>query len=202
MSTSYPLYICCREFPGVPRGDYLLATGARCSPKPRRMTFAGGCSPMLSRMELPGDYLRATGARCSPVAADEWLSPGDYLRARGARCSPGGRLQIQKRKAARRSFFMAVLQKKKLACFSVILPQKKDTDVVRVFAFLELAERGGFEPPEPIRVQRFSRPPRSTAPASLRSFRGQGLWFGSEAEICRQRQTRWYIPASLRGWQR
>ena len=48
-------------------------------------------------------------------------------------------------------------------------------------AFLELAERGGFEPPEPIRVQRFSSPPRSTAPASLRSFRGQGLWFGSEA---------------------
>ena len=47
---------------------------------------------------------------------------------------------------------------------------KKDTDVVRVFAFLELAERGGFEPPEPIRVQRFSRPPRSTAPASLRLF--------------------------------
>ena len=96
--------------------------------------------------------------------------PGDYLRAGGARCSPGGRLQIQKRKAARRSFFMAVLQKKKLACFSVILPQKKDTDVVRVFAFLDLAERGGFEPPEPIRVQRFSRPPRSTAPASLRLF--------------------------------
>ncbi len=118
----------------------------------------------------PGDYLRAGGARCSPVAADEWLSPGDYLRAGGARCSPGGRLQIQKRKAARRSFFMAVLQKKKLACFSVILPQKKDTDFVRVFAFLDLAERGGFEPPEPIRVQRFSRPPRSTAPASLRLF--------------------------------
>ena len=57
MSTSYPLYICCREFPGVPRGDYLLATGARCSPKPRRMTFAGGCSPMLSRMELPAGGL-------------------------------------------------------------------------------------------------------------------------------------------------
>ena len=144
-----------------------------------------------------------TGTYHLPRNSCEFLRfGGDYLRARGARCSPGGRLQIQKRKAARRSFFMAVLQKKKLACFSVILPQKKDTDVVRVFAFLDLAERGGFEPPEPIRVQRFSRPPRSTAPASLRSFRGQGLWFGSEAEICRQRQTRWYIPASLRGWQR
>ena len=32
----------------------------------------------------------------------------------------------------------------------------------------DLAERGGFEPPEPIRAQRFSRPPDSTALASLR----------------------------------
>ena len=32
----------------------------------------------------------------------------------------------------------------------------------------EMAEREGFEPPVPVRVQRFSRPPRSTAPASLR----------------------------------
>ena len=100
-------------------GDYLLATGARCSPKPRRMTFAGGCSPMLSRMELPGgitfapqapgvplglpsrhrrsmfpgDYLRATGARCSPGGLPSRhrrpVFPGDYLRATGARCSPG-----------------------------------------------------------------------------------------------------------------
>src|SRR5262245_28908389 len=31
-----------------------------------------------------------------------------------------------------------------------------------------LAERGGFEPPVGLRPQRFSRPPRSTAPASLR----------------------------------
>ena len=135
MSTSYPLYICCREFPGVPRGDYLLATGARCSPKPRRMTFAGGCSPMLSRMELPsGDYLRATGARCSPKPrrmtfageCSPMLSrmelPGDYLRATGARCSPGGRLQIQKRKAARRSFLWRRAGKNKLACFYGKLP--------------------------------------------------------------------------------
>jgi hypothetical protein len=29
------------------------------------------------------------------------------------------------------------------------------------------AEREGFEPPVPVRAQRFSRPPRSTTPASL-----------------------------------
>ncbi len=33
----------------------------------------------------------------------------------------------------------------------------------------EVAEREGFEPSVPIRVQRFSRPPRSTAPAPLRA---------------------------------
>ena len=33
---------------------------------------------------------------------------------------------------------------------------------------MEMAERGGFEPPERLRAQRFSRPPRSTTPAPLR----------------------------------
>ena len=192
MSTSYPLYICCREFPGVPRGDYLLATGARCSPKPRRMTFAGECSPMLSRMELPGDYLRATGARCSP---------GITFAPQALGVPRGGGFSSKNAKQQGATFYGGGPGKTSSLVFTASC-HKKDTDFVRVFAFLELAERGGFEPPEPIRVQRFSRPPRSTAPASLRSFRGQGLWFGSEAEICRQRQTRWYIPASLRGWQR
>src|SRR5208282_6323413 len=36
-----------------------------------------------------------------------------------------------------------------------------------------LAEREGFEPSVPIRVQRFSRPPRSTAPAPLHGFHRQ-----------------------------
>ena len=113
----------------------------------------------------------------------------------------GGEASDPKTQSSKAQLFMTAGRENKLVCFPASC-HKKDTDVVRVFAFLDLAERGGFEPPEPIRVQRFSRPPRSTAPASLRSFRGQGLWFGSEAEICRQRQTRWYIPASLRGWQR
>ena len=33
-----------------------------------------------------------------------------------------------------------------------------------------IAERQGFEPWVPVRVQRFSRPPRSTTPASLQKF--------------------------------
>jgi hypothetical protein len=33
-----------------------------------------------------------------------------------------------------------------------------------------VAEREGFEPPGPLEVQRFSRPPRSTAPASLHAI--------------------------------
>ena len=39
-----------------------------------------------------------------------------------------------------------------------------------------IAERGGFEPPDPLRDQRFSRPPHSTALASLRS--GSEFVFG------------------------
>jgi hypothetical protein len=43
------------------------------------------------------------------------------------------------------------------------------TIISRIFSGLYylLAERQGFEPWVPIRVQRFSRPPRSTAPAPL-----------------------------------
>jgi hypothetical protein len=37
-------------------------------------------------------------------------------------------------------------------------------------AFMD-AERGGFEPPDPLRDQRFSRPPRSTTLASLPEFK-------------------------------
>ena len=33
-----------------------------------------------------------------------------------------------------------------------------------------MAEREGFEPPVPVKIQRFSRPPRSTALASLHSI--------------------------------
>ena|GEM_PF-3919096 len=33
-----------------------------------------------------------------------------------------------------------------------------------------MAERGGFEPPVPVRAQRFSRPPRSTTPAPLHAM--------------------------------
>jgi hypothetical protein len=36
-----------------------------------------------------------------------------------------------------------------------------------MIAFAQLAEREGFEPPEPVRAQRFSRPPLSTAQPSL-----------------------------------
>ena len=35
---------------------------------------------------------------------------------------------------------------------------------------LQVAEREGFEPSVPVRGQRFSRPPRSTTPASLQTF--------------------------------
>ena len=35
---------------------------------------------------------------------------------------------------------------------------------------VKVAEREGFEPSVPRRGQRFSRPPRSTTPASLQSF--------------------------------
>ena len=46
--------------------------------------------------------------------------------------------------------------------------QRRKTGCVRGSQFCsELAEREGFEPSVPIRVQRFSRPPRSTAPAPL-----------------------------------
>ena len=81
----------------------------------------------------------------------------------------GGGFRSKNAKQQGAAFFVAPLEKTNAFVFSGA-PQKKDTDVVRVFAFLDLAERGGFEPPEPIRVQRFSRPPRSTAPASLRLF--------------------------------
>ena len=39
-----------------------------------------------------------------------------------------------------------------------------------------MAEREGFEPSVPVRVQRFSRPPRSTAPAPLRIARAAAGW--------------------------
>ena len=37
---------------------------------------------------------------------------------------------------------------------------------------MKVAERGGFEPPDPVRDQRFSRPPHSTALASLLAICG------------------------------
>ncbi len=36
-----------------------------------------------------------------------------------------------------------------------------------------VAEREGFEPPEPLRAQRFSRPPRSTTLPSLHIYLGE-----------------------------
>jgi hypothetical protein len=103
---------------------------------------------------------------------------GTYHLPRGITFAPqalgvprGGGFRSKNAKQQGAAFFVAPLEKTNAFVFSGA-PQKKDTDVVRVFAFLDLAERGGFEPPEPIRVQRFSRPPRSTTPASLRSLQG------------------------------
>ena len=47
---------------------------------------------------------------------------------------------------------------------------KKIAHRFRVWVIHNFAERGGFEPPVPARAQRFSRPPRSTTPASLQEW--------------------------------
>lgn len=43
--------------------------------------------------------------------------------------------------------------------------------VMKSIGNLFMAESEGFEPSERLRAQRFSRPPRSTTPATLRMFR-------------------------------
>ena len=44
---------------------------------------------------------------------------------------------------------------------------RKEKSQLRFKTELAFAEKEGFEPPVPVRVQRFSRPPRSTTPAFL-----------------------------------
>ncbi len=61
----------------------------------------------------------------------------------------------------------------------------KTTSPFKVLAALndeekEMAERGGFEPPERLRAQRFSRPPRSTTPAPLRGTCDKRVSSGAE----------------------
>ncbi len=58
----------------------------------------------------------------------------------------------------------------------------------KTLCFQRLAERVGFEPTEPAKAQRFSRPPRSTTLAPLQA-RGGGLI--SEPPRLRQRQSDW-----------
>ncbi len=162
MSTS-TLYLFCREFPGVPRGDFLLAKGARCSRAEAYDFRRGDCSPSSVEWSspgitfepevqgVPGDYLRATGARCSR----------GYLRAT-ALGFQGGRLQIPKSNAARRSFFEATpLKKMHLFCKG---SQKKSRSLSGLCVFGTGGEMG-IRTPEPIRVSTVSRPPRSTDPA-------------------------------------
>lgn len=48
------------------------------------------------------------------------------------------------------------------------------------------AEREGFEPPAPVRVQRFSRPPRSTTPASFLIGYKNTLFSGNSDKIVRE----------------
>ena len=49
------------------------------------------------------------------------------------------------------------------------------------FPLKTMAERGGFEPPEHLRTQRFSRPPHSTALASLR---GDNILSSAKRQVC------------------
>ncbi len=52
--------------------------------------------------------------------------------------------------------------------FSASYPRRTAAEVNKTSGFKKMAERVGFEPTEPVKVQRFSRPPDSTALAPLR----------------------------------
>ena len=69
----------------------------------------------------------------------------------------------------------------------------------------ELAEREGFEPPVPFQVQRFSRPPLSTAQPPLRTERWFSLTpagllrFGDHLKAAHERAQRlWHLDRSIR----
>ncbi len=48
--------------------------------------------------------------------------------------------------------------------------QRRAARASAIFAIYPLAEAGGFEPPVPVKVQWFSRPPPSAAQARLQNY--------------------------------
>ena len=113
---------------------------------------------------------------------------------------PGGESFTRKQqKQQGAAFFLAAGAKNKQVYFLAFRQKRKDTDMSVSFVVFGWRREGDSNPRNPKRVQRFSRPPRSTAPASLRvSYLFLGLakvinfifWRKTYTEISAGRQLR------------